>query len=336
MSIDQPALGRDGLCVPGGREEPTVPAAELAAALEGEELERLRPLLPVGYAATAEAYLEAARLSPEDLSAHYTEGLEDFSTRFVPILKRRLEGLAGWRLDDFVAYAAGSDVDLMTHVVREHGAAAMYPGDWYGFGAGLLDPARVTPTRRPARDRLACLCVPSVRNGHLTADMLEYLDAADHSLLNVNLLPTLHPAERRAVGETLAPRLDRALISVSFSRGFGLTASQLGVLLVHRDHPLRARFHASWTWLGYFYNRIAARAFERVDLDRLGAVDEARRAWVRAWLEARGLPALESGTYYVRAFRPEGEVPERLRPVFRDGLLRLCPKPPIVELPRVT
>jgi hypothetical protein len=51
---------------------------------------------------------------------------------------------------------------------------------------------------------------------------------------------------------------------------------------------------------------------------------------VRDWLAARGLPAIETGSYYVKAFRPEGELPDVLRPLSRDGLVRLCFKPPQV------
>jgi hypothetical protein len=36
--------------------------------------------------------------------------------------------------------------------------------------------------------------------------------------------------------------MPRALRSISFSRGFGLTASQLGVLLVPEGHPRVQRF----------------------------------------------------------------------------------------------
>ena len=49
-------------------------------------------------------------------------------------------------------------------------------------------------------------------------------------LLNINLYPTLEPAERCEMAIRLRSLLPRALVSISFSRGFGLTASQLGVL----------------------------------------------------------------------------------------------------------
>jgi hypothetical protein len=101
-------------------------------------------------------------------------------------------------------------------------------------------------------------------------------------------------------------------LSISFSRGFGLTASQLGVALVRRDHPWRRRYGPAWTWLTYFYNALAARAFRALEPGRLEGVDRERRAWVRAWLGGRGLPAVESGSYYVKSFRVEGEVPPRL------------------------
>jgi hypothetical protein len=59
-------------------------------------------------------------------------------------------------------------------------------------------------------------------------------------------------------------------------------------------------------------------------------VDEARRRWVQRFLAERELPAVESGSYYVKSFRVDGPVPERLRPLARDGLVRLCFKPPDV------
>src|SRR5690606_6867799 len=120
----------------------------------------------------------------------------------------------------------------------------------------------------------------------------------------------------------------RSVLSISFSRGFGLTASQLGVLLVPADHPFRRRFATQWEWFTYFHNALAARAFLALDPGRLGPVDLARRAHVAAWLEARGLPSTPSGSYYVKAFRLDGPVPDPLRPLARDGTIRLCFKPP--------
>jgi hypothetical protein len=49
---------------------------------------------------------------------------------------------------------------------------------------------------------------------------------------------------------------------------------------------------------------------------------------VAAWLGERGLPAVPTGSYYVRSFRPVGEVPGQLAPLTRDGVVRLCFKPP--------
>ena len=46
------------------------------------------------------------------------------------------------------------------------------------------------------------------------------------------------------------------------------------------------------------------------------------------WLRARNLPAVPTGSYYVKAFRVDGDVPDRLRPLARDGVVRLCFKPP--------
>jgi hypothetical protein len=122
--------------------------------------------------------------------------------------------------------------------------------------------------------------------------------------------------------------LGKAVLSISFSRGFGLTASQLGVALVPRGHPYRKRFAASWEWFTYFFNGIAAKAFTALDLDAVAAVDAERRAWVGGWLQEHGLPSVDTGSYYVKAFRPEGELPDSLTPLARDGVVRLCFKPP--------
>ena len=100
---------------------------------------------------------------------------------------------------------------------------------------------------------------------------------------------------------------------------------------MHRDHPYRRQFQRQWDWFTYFYNALAARAVLFLDLARIQEEDEKRRLWVREWLTGRGLPSVESGSYYVKAFRPaNGEVPEPLRPLARDGLVRLCFKPPQV------
>jgi hypothetical protein len=108
-----------------------------------------------------------------------------------------------------------------------------------------------------------------------------------------------------------------------------LTASQLGVFLVHRDHPLRVRFESQWNWFTYFFNALAARAFMLLDSRSLEREDERRRAWVHDWLVGHGLPSVASGSYYVKAFRPIGAIPAVLAPLERDGVVRLCFKPPV-------
>jgi hypothetical protein len=179
-----------------------------------------------------------------------------------------------------------------------------------------------------ARNSMACLRVPSVRNGHLTQQMLDFLGAADACLLNINLYPTLPVAERRQVAESLKPFLSKAVISISFSRGFALTASQLGVVLIHQDHPLRKKYEAQWNWFSYFFNAVAARAFMNLDLAEIGAVDDKRRQWVLDDVAARGLPVVDSGSYYVKSFQVEGQPPSAYFSLVRDGLLRLCFNPP--------
>ncbi len=315
--------------------EPLVPPSALLRAVPEALVETLRPLLPVGYAAGVAAYRRAVDdLTPAALSTHYTEGLRFFREAFAPRLRAVLEALSGgaWSLDDYEAYAAGSDVDFMAHLVEAVAAregVSLFPGDWYGFlvGATQTDGIRWA---EESRGRLACLCVPSVRNGHVTEPMLGFLESAPACLLNLNLFPTLAPEERCDVARALSPVLPRSVLSISFSRGFGLTASQLGVALVHKDHPFRERFATQWGWLTYFYNAVAARAFLAIDHAALADVDAARRRWVLGWLAENELPVVETGSYYVKAFRVDGSVPERLRPLARDGVVRLCFKPPQV------
>ena len=66
-----------------------------------------------------------------------------------------------------------------------------------------------------------------------------------------------------------------------------------------------------------------------LDLGALEAIDARRRIWVHDWLESRGLPAIATGSYYVKSFRPIGEVPASLAPLKRGELVRLCFKPPL-------
>ncbi len=340
MSIRQLAVGRDGVRFAGGSVEPAVSAEQLLAALDGEEIERLRPLLPVGYAAVATAYTEAAaEITARDLTDHYTTGLAWFHEEFVPQLKLRLSWLTGgeWShsdLNDFVAFAAGSDVDLMSHLIEAVAARepiALFPGDWFGFSVGSTHPDNIV-WQSDAADRLACLCVPSVRNGHLSREMVVFLESASACLVNLNLFPTLTGTERAAAAHALQPLLDKSVLSISFSRGFGMTSSQLGVFLLHREHPYARRFREQWSWFTYFFNALAARTFLRLNLAELQAVDEARRNWVAQWLEAHALPSVSTGSYYVKSFSLRGAVPEPLQPLTRDGIVRLCFRPPQVNI----
>jgi hypothetical protein len=233
-----------------------------------------------------------------------------------------------WQLNDFAAFAAGSDVDWMTHLIEGVAArepVALFPGDWHGFRVGCTHRDNIHWDAH-ARASLACLCVPSVRNGHLTDEMVEFLGRSENCLLNLNLFPTLAAEDRQAAAARLAPILDRSILSISFSRGFGLTASQLGVALVPRNHPLLRRFREQWEWHTYFYNAIAARAFMLIDLAELARVDALRRDWVMRWLSEHDLPAVPSGSYYVKAFRVANAT-EALSPLIRDDIVRLCFKP---------
>ncbi|MBS0260893.1 MAG: hypothetical protein JSS02_02965 [Planctomycetes bacterium] len=269
------------------------------------------------------------------MTTHYTAGLDFFHHEFIPQVKARLADLSGgvWSFANHVAYAAGSDVDFMAHIVEAmaaRGRVCLYPGDWFGFRVGCTQTDRIVWDSSGAGD-LACLCVPSVRNGHLTDDMVGFLDSAPACLLNINLYPTLNPIEREQVAARLLPVLDKAIVSISFSRGFGLTASQLGVVLVPADHPLRSRYETQWNWFTYFHNALAALAFLAFDLSEQQRVDRARATWVQAWLEQHGLPTVTTGSYYVKAFEVNGEVPAWMAPLRRGGLIRLCFKPPQTE-----
>ncbi|OAI48260.1 hypothetical protein AYO44_07460 [Planctomycetaceae bacterium SCGC AG-212-F19] len=291
--------------------------------------------MPVGYAAGVAAYRAAVNeLDTRQLSRHYTDGLRYFHDTFVPKLKGRLKSLSGgvWRLDEYAAYAAGSDVDFMTHLVEAVAArdqVCLFPGDWFGFKVGCTQEKNQNLRwTADSRGKLACLCIPSVRNGHFTEEMAGFLEEAESCLLNLNLFPTLEGPERQEVAARLASLLPRSVLSISFSRGFGLTASQLGVFLVHPDHPYRRRFATQWDWFTYFYNALAARAFLALDQEQCQAVDRQRHQWVMDWLSERGLPAVVSGSYYVKSFRVEGPMPLTLQPLFRDSVVRLCFKPP--------
>jgi hypothetical protein len=58
-------------------------------------------------------------------------------------------------------------------------------------------------------------------------------------------------------------------------------------------------------------------------LARLEAVDRERWAWAASWLRDHGLPSVETGRNYVKSFGPGEAVPDLLRPLSRDGLVRL-------------
>lgn len=207
-------------------------------------------------------------------------------------------------MQDYIAYAAGSDVDFMTHIIDAVAAeqqVSLYPGDWYGFLVGASRQENIKWDIN-SKGTMACLCIPSVRNGHLTQEMLDFLERADTCLLNINLYPTLPESERHAIAANLNPILSKSILSVSFSRGFGLTASQLGIILIQKNHPLRKRFDTQWRWFSYYFNAIAAHAYMALDLTELKKEDKKRRQWVQNWLSERELPIVESGSYYIKSF----------------------------------
>ena len=307
-------------------------AGRLADAIRPADVETLRALTPIGYSVVADAYRTAVdNLSAADLSDHYTDGQTWLRHTFGPILIDRLGSLSGgeWDLRGWQIFAAGSDVDFIAHIIdaiAATGQVRLYPGDWYGFLVGGTHDDAIA-FDADGTGSLACLCVPSVRNGNLTSKMLDFLARSPVQLLNINLFPTLAADDRRAVARALQPFISTALLSVSFSRGFGLTASQLGVLLVPPDHPWATTYKRQWDWFSYFYNALAARAFLAVDLEAMARVDAERREWTATWLANRQLPDIATGSYYVRSFRSDGAIAEHLRPLVRHGVLRCCLKP---------
>jgi hypothetical protein len=58
--------------------------------------------------------------------------------------------------------------------------------------------------------------------------------------------------------------------------------------------------------------------------------DAHRRQWVTASLIERGLPVTATGSYYVKSFSVNEQLPEKLKPLQRDNIVRLCFKPPAV------
>ena len=305
----------------------------MTSAIEPHEIEIFRPLLPVGYETGVVAYQSAAaKLSARDLTTHYTEGLHFFHDKFVPFLKRTIEGLTGgvWDLSDHAGFAAGSDCDFMSHLVEAVAIkeqVKLYPGDWYGFLVGCTQTNNISFDDSEGGE-LACICVPSVRNGHFTEPMFDFLNQSNSCLLNLNLFPTMRDEDRASVARELQSLLPKSILSISFSRGFGLTASQLGVVLVPKSHPYCSRFATQWNWFTYFYNSLAARAFLEFDIADAQKVDAKRFEWVKTWLSERDLPALSTGSYYVRSFRVTGNLPEYFAPLQRDNVVRLCFKPP--------
>ena len=128
-------------------------------------MERFRPLLPVGYEAGAAAYRAAAgELTARDLAEHYTGGLTFFHERFVPHLKEVIAVASGgaWDLADFDAYAAGSDVDFMTHLVEAIAGASDRVACFPATGSAFESVRRRRPTwpgtRRAAANSRACAC----------------------------------------------------------------------------------------------------------------------------------------------------------------------------------
>ena len=99
MPLDQPAVRRQRVRLAGGSPEPAVPVEHLLSAIQPDEVERFRPLLPVGYEAGVAAYRDAAaELTARDLADHYTSGLAFFHERFRAALEGRARAAQRRRL----------------------------------------------------------------------------------------------------------------------------------------------------------------------------------------------------------------------------------------------
>jgi hypothetical protein len=172
-------------------------------------------LLPVGYDAGVAAYRRAVSgLSSDDLTHHYTNGLRYFRQQVVPYLKEVLSELTGgaWDLRHFHAYAAGSDADFMTNLVSavaDNAPVKLYPGDWFGFRVGVADPRNIV-SNADGGGALACLCIPSVRNGHVTPEMIRSLHRSDACLQGIRFQTTVTRTRTWAIWCSFPDRLEHS------------------------------------------------------------------------------------------------------------------------------
>ncbi len=284
---------------PGGSVEPVVSPGQLLNALADEAVERFRALLPVGYAAAADAYRTAVEgLTAESLSTHYTDGLTFFHETFVPALAGRITDLTGgvWDLSGHVAYAAGSDVDFMTHLVEAVAARGPPPSSWAtGSASGS---ARRTRTRStgmpPAEVPWPASASPRQRTAPDRGD--------DHiSSRRGRLSPQPEPVSNpgpsgtSADGPRLLGLLNRSVLSISFSRGFRPYRLATRCALRTSRPSFAAGSPLNGTGSPIFHNALAARAFLAARPPRLESVDRLRRAHVADRLETRGLPSVATG-----------------------------------------
>ena len=157
------------LCLAGGLVEPVVPADRLARARSaGDDVERFRPLLPVGYAAGVRRLPRRGRRAHRRATSttHYTA-----RPRLVPRRVRAaaedsvLEALTGgaWDLSRHFARSppAATSTSWRTWSRRSRRASAsrLFPGDWFGFRVGCDAPESDPLGRRRPRPRSrACAC----------------------------------------------------------------------------------------------------------------------------------------------------------------------------------
>ena len=218
----------------------------------------------------------------------------------------------------------------MTHLVEAvaaHGGSACSLATGSAFGRGYADGEPELGRLGPWRAGMPVRAVRAKRTpdgrdaglpGWCSAMPLELEPLPDDRLRRA--------AHRRGVAASLAGPI--GLVDQLQPRVRPRRRRSFGVFLVHRDHPYRVRFETQWAWFTYFFNALVARA------SCCSTCPHSRRSTPRGgsgfldWLENRGLPTIATGSYYVKSFRPIGEVPAILAPLQRGDLLRLCFKPP--------
>ena len=262
MPLDQPAVRRQRVRLAGGSPEPAVPVEQPPEA-------RSRPTRwsDFGRCCRSATRLEPPRtaqrpaeLTARDLAEHYTSGLAFFHERFVPHLKECARRAKRRRLGPYRLRRLRRGFGRRFHDASGRGGRRARPRLPVPRRLVWL-PSRSDSDGEPRLGRFgprgAGMPVRAV-GAKWTPDPGNARLPARRSALPAEPESLSDHAGRRAARSCggASPLLERAVLSISFSRGFGLTASQLGVFLLHRDHPYRMRFETQWAWFTYFFNAL--------------------------------------------------------------------------------